>query len=192
MDLISGNLRLILGSQSPRRKELLKGLDVQFDIRVADIIEDFPEDLPIPLVAEYIAKKKLAALKENCQKNDLIICSDTIVVLENEILGKPLNRIEAEIMLKKLSGKVHNVISGVAMGDSTKEVVFSDQTTVTFKELSQDEIDYYLDHYQPYDKAGSYGVQEWIGMTGISKMEGSYFTVMGLPIHLVYQELKNW
>ncbi len=192
MDLIDKKYSIILGSQSPRRKELLEGLDIDFEIRVADIVEDFPNDLAIPEVPEFIAKKKLLALKDNAQSNELFICSDTIVVLNNEILGKPQNRMEAEEMLKKLSGNSHVVISGVAMSDSNKEISFSDQTTVTFKALSEFEINYYLDHYKPYDKAGSYGVQEWIGMMGITKMEGSYFTVMGLPIHLVYKELKNW
>jgi septum formation protein len=192
MDIIDKKLKIILGSQSPRREELLRGLDVDFEIRVANIEEDFPSNLPIPEIAEYIANKKLAALKKSSHPNELIICSDTIVVLNNEILGKPSNRNEAEEMLNKLSGKEHTVISGVAMGDSNKHVAFSDETKVTFKPLSQNEIDYYLDNYEPYDKAGSYGVQEWIGMMGITKMEGSYFTVMGLPVHLVYGELKNW
>lgn len=192
MDIIDKNLTITLGSQSPRREELLRGLDIDFKIRVADIVEDFPNDLPIPEIAEYIAKKKLNALKKSGDADELIICCDTIVVLNNEILGKPQDRNEAEEMLHKLSGKCHSVISGVAMSDSNKEITFSDETKVTFKPLTQNEIDYYLDNYEPYDKAGSYGVQEWIGMMGITKMEGSYFTVMGLPIHLVYKELKNW
>lgn len=192
MDLIDQNIQIILGSQSPRRKELLKSLDVNFQIRVADIIEDYPHDLAIPLVAEFIAKKKFSALKEGILPRELIICCDTIVVIDSEIIGKPKDRVEAEEMLKKLSGKTHLVISGVAMGDQTKEIYFSDETKVTFKSLSQSEIDYYLKYYSPYDKAGSYGVQEWIGMIGITKMVGSYFTVMGLPIHMVYEQLKNW
>jgi septum formation protein len=192
MDLITKNLKIVLGSQSPRRKELLSGLGVDFEIRVADIIEDFPTDLAISKVAEFIAKKKLVELQKTSSLDELIICSDTIVVVGNEILGKPFDRNEAEKMLQKLSGKSHLVISGVAMGDSKKTRLFSDETTVSFKQLSEDEIAYYLDNYEPYDKAGSYGVQEWIGMMGITKMEGSYFTVMGFPIHLVYSELKKW
>jgi septum formation protein len=192
MDLIDKKLKLILGSQSPRRKELLSGLNVDFEIRVANIVEDYPSGLPILEVAEFIANKKLDALKKASTSNELIICSDTIVVLGDEILGKPSDRKEAEKMLQSLSGKSHVVISGVAMGDSKKVVVFSDETRVTFKFLTQNEIDYYLDNYEPYDKAGAYGIQEWIGMMGITKMEGSYFTVMGFPIHLIYKELKNW
>jgi len=190
--MINPNHKIILGSQSPRRKELLAGLDVSFDIRIANIVEDFPADLAIPEIAEFIAKKKLDELFKTAKKNELIICSDTIVVLNEEILGKPIDRQEAKEMLRKLSGNTHVVITGVAMGDNTKQISFSDQTAVTFKILSETEIDYYLDNYKPYDKAGSYGVQEWIGMMGITKMEGSYFTVMGLPIHLVYSELNNW
>lgn len=192
MDLIDTKFNIVLGSQSPRRKELLAGLDIKFEIRVADILEDFPADMPTKEVAEFIAIKKLQELKKSSNHKELIICSDTIVVLNNEILGKPVNREEAESMLRKLSGNSHVVISGVAMSDGNKEISFSDETKVTFKVLSSQEINYYLDNYKPYDKAGSYGVQEYIGMMGITKMEGSYFTVMGLPIHLVYSELKNW
>ncbi|MFA7272896.1 MAG: Maf family protein [Crocinitomicaceae bacterium] len=186
------NRKIILGSQSPRRKELLAGLDIDFTIRVADIVEDFPEDLPIPQIAEYIARKKMHALRDSMREEELIICSDTIVVIHNEILGKPVDRKEATAMLQKLSGNTHKVITGVAMADQFKEISFSDQTLVTFKKLTLEEIDYYLDHYQPYDKAGSYGVQEWIGMMGIVKMDGSYFTVMGLPVHLIYDYLSKW
>ncbi len=190
--MINLNHKIILVSQSPRRKELLAGLDLSFNIRIADIVEDFPTELPIPEIAEFIAKKKLDKLFKTAEKNELIICSDTIVVLNEEILGKPTDRKEAREMLRKLSGNTHVVITGVAMGDKRKQISFSDQTAVTFKILSETEIDYYLNNYKPYDKAGSYGVQEWIGMIGITKMEGSYFTVMGLPVHLVYSELNNW
>ncbi len=184
--------KIILGSQSPRRKELLKGLDIEFDIRVADIDESYPDDLEIRKIAEYIAKNKLKAIQPASKENELIICSDTIVVLNNEILGKPADTFEAKEMLKKLSGQTHTVITAVAMSDNSKEISFSDETKVTFKSLNDQEIDYYLKHYAPYDKAGSYGVQEWIGMMAITNMNGSYFTVMGLPVHKVYEALLNW
>lgn len=192
MDLNKKWDKIILGSQSPRRKELLAGLDVNFVIQVADIDESYPEDMPSYMVGEFIAKNKLNAIPRTDQKNELIICSDTIVVLGDEILGKPVDKNDAAGMLRKLSGQVHMVISAVAMADANKEVVFSEQTEVTFKTLSEEEIEYYLDNYTPYDKAGSYGVQEWIGMTAITKMNGSYFTVMGLPVHRVYEEMTNW
>jgi septum formation protein len=192
MDLNKKWDKVILGSQSPRRKELLKGLDIEFEIRVADIDESFPVEMKTDEVGEFIAQNKLDAIQRTNNLNELIICSDTIVVLGNEILGKPTDKLDAARMLKKLSGKTHLVISSVAMADTNKKLTFSDKTEVTFKNLSEEEIEYYLENYAPYDKAGSYGVQEWIGMTAITKMDGSYFTVMGLPVHRVYEEMKNW
>lgn len=192
MDLNSKWDRIVLGSQSPRRKELLAGLDIQFDVEVANIDESYPNDLPIPQVAEYIAKNKLKALHNPSKKSELVICSDTIVVLKEEILGKPKHEEEANRMLQRLSGQTHTVISAVAMVDDQKEISFSDETKVTFKDLTNEEIDYYLANYVPYDKAGSYGVQEWIGMMAIQNMNGSYFTVMGLPVHKVYEQLVTW
>lgn len=192
MDLEKKWNRIILGSQSPRRKELLAGLDVKFDIQVADIDESFPENMETSDVAEFIAKNKLKAIQSAANNGELIICSDTIVVLDGNILGKPKDKAEATKMLATLSGRTHLVISAVAMADDKKQVSFSDKTEVTFKDLSSEEIDYYLSNYEPYDKAGSYGVQEWIGMVGITNMNGSYFTVMGLPVHRVYDTLKSW
>lgn len=192
MDLEKKWSRIILGSQSPRRKELLAGLDIQFDIQVADIDEYFSESMETSDVAEFIAKNKLKAIQSLTNEGELIICSDTIVVLDGNILGKPKNKAEATKMLATLSGRTHLVISAVAMADDNKQVSFSDKTEVTFKDLSSEEIDYYLSNYEPYDKAGSYGVQEWIGMMGITNMNGSYFTVMGLPVHRVYETLKSW
>jgi septum formation protein len=183
---------IVLGSQSPRRKELLKGLNIEFEVRVADIDESFPDSLETEKVAEYIAINKLKALAPHANSNELIICSDTIVVLKNEILGKPTDRVDATRMLEKLSGQTHTVITSVAMSDGWKDLVFSDETKVTFKNLTKTEIKYYLDNYMPYDKAGSYGVQEWIGMVAITKMEGSYFTVMGFPVHKVYEAMVAW
>ncbi len=192
MDLNKKWDKIILGSQSPRRKELLSGLDIDFEVRVADIDESYPSSLEIDKVAEYIAMNKLKALSPSSNKNELIICSDTIVVLNEEILGKPVDKTDAQQMLEKLSGQTHTVITAVAISDGNQEKVFSDSTKVTFKTLSNSEIEYYLENYTPYDKAGSYGVQEWIGMMAIIKMEGSYFNVMGLPVHKVYETLVAW
>ncbi len=192
MDLNKKWDKIILGSQSPRRKELLEGLDIRFEIKVANIDESYPSEMPKEEIAEFIANNKLTAIQKITPPNQLIICSDTVVVLNNEILEKPKDKGDAENMLAKLSGQTHVVVSAVAMTDGRKQLSFSDETEVTFKTLTEEEIDYYLTHYAPYDKAGSYGVQEWIGMMGISNMNGSYFTVMGLPVHKVYDALKNW
>lgn len=192
MDLNTKWKRIVLGSQSPRRKELLAALDIEFEIRVADIDECYPADMETEQIGEFIAKNKLYALQGQNPTDELIICSDTLVVLGTEILGKPANKQEAKEMLQKLSGATHRVITAVAMADSRKQLAFSDETRVTFKTLASEEIDYYLDRYAPYDKAGSYGVQEWIGMTAITHMDGSYFTVMGLPVHRVYDAMLNW
>lgn len=170
----------------------MASLDIDFEIQVADIDESFPPEMDKEKVAEFIAHNKWKALQSSAKKGQLTICSDTIVLVDDEILGKPVDVDDAKNMLRKLSGKTHVVISAVAMGDDEKQVTFSDETKVSFNDLSEDEIAYYLKNYNPYDKAGSYGVQEWIGMMGIHRMEGSYFTVMGLPVHRVYEELKNW
>lgn len=192
MDLSSNKYQLVLGSQSPRRQELLRSLDVAFTVRVSNVEEIYPVDLPKADVPAYLANLKLDALLTEAKDDELLICSDTVVLLNNELLEKAANKEEAAEMLRKLSGQTHKVITSVAMASHRKKVVFSDETLVSFKTLTEEEIEYYLENYQPYDKAGSYGVQEWIGMIGITKMEGSYFTVMGFPVHLVYQALKGW
>lgn len=179
---------IILGSASPRRKEILKMLDLPFIVMPLNAPEDFPPHLIAEEIAEYLAEKK-ATLYEP-RENELLITADTIVWINNTILNKPANLNEAKQMLKLLSNNVHSVYTGVCIKTPYHTFIFSDESKVYFKELSDKEIDYYLEKYQPYDKAGSYGVQEWIGATAIYKIEGSYFNVMGLPIHLIYQHLK--
>ena len=180
---------LILGSQSPRRKQLLEGLDIEFEVRTIEIDETFPDDIPQNTVAEYLAREKGKAHLSSMNENELIITSDTVVVCDNQILGKPKNRVHAQEMLRMLSGKTHQVITGVCLTSKDKTVSFSDVTKVVFKNLTDEQIDYYIDKYQPFDKAGGYGIQEWIGYTGISSIEGSYFNVMGLPVAKLYDVL---
>lgn len=184
--------KVILASNSPRRKQLLEQLGVNFVTRVLkDIDESYPEDLLAEDVAEYISRKKSAVYCEQMTENELIITADTVVVCGNEILGKPKNSIEASNMLHKLSGRTHKVVTGVTIATKEFSKSFSSITEVTFAELSDNEIDYYVEVYKPFDKAGAYGIQEWIGCVGVSGMNGSYYNVMGLPIFRLYQELKN-
>lgn len=185
------NRPLILASKSPRRQQLLADLALEFTIKVKDTEEIYPDDLDKEKVPEYLAKLKAKAFLDEL-KDEILITSDTIVLLENEILGKPKDEEDAFLMLKKLSAKMHLVVTGVCLLSSEKEVSFSEVTRVYFKPISDEAIKYYLDHFKPYDKAGSYGIQEWIGMTGIEKIEGSYFNVMGLPVHRVYEELVRF
>ena len=186
------NYKIILASNSPRRKELLSGLDIGYEIRtLPDIDEEYPNDIPLEKVAEFLARKKTAAYLPVLNDNELLITADTIVFLNNKIYGKPVNNVDAEQMLRDLSGQIHLVITGVCLTSTKKQVVFSDTTKVTFSDLSDEEIEYYVEKYQPIDKAGAYGVQEWIGYVAVKHIEGSYFNVMGLPIHRVYEELKS-
>ncbi|OPZ26025.1 MAG: Septum formation protein Maf [Bacteroidetes bacterium ADurb.BinA174] len=186
------NYKIILASNSPRRKELLSGLDVGYEIRtLPDIDEEYPNDIPLEKVAEFLARKKTAAYLPVLNDNELLITADTIVFLNNKIYGKPVNNADAEQMLRDLSGQTHLVITGVCLTSTKKQVIFSDTTKVTFSDLSDEEIEYYVEKYQPIDKAGAYGVQEWIGYVAVKHIEGSYFNVMGLPIHRVYEELKS-
>ena len=182
--------KLILGSQSPRRKELLASLDLDFKVITKNIDETYPNGLSNKEIAEYLANLKSTVFKP--KSNEIIITADTIVCVGNEILGKPSRKIEAIQMLKKLSDRAHEVITGVSIKSMNNEYTFSDTTSVHFGKLTYDEIDYYIDTYKPYDKAGSYGIQEWIGQIGITKIEGSYFNVMGLPVHRVYAELLKF
>lgn len=189
---ILSNYSIILGSQSPRRKELFAGLNLPFRVEVREIDENFPAEMSAFEVPEFLAIQKAIPYKDDFKKNDLLITSDTIVLIDNKILGKPFDYKHAFEMLQLLSGRKHMVITGVCITTANKQVTFSDRTDVFFKSLSPDEIDYYLTHYQPYDKAGSYGVQEWIGYVAIEKIEGSYFNVMGLPIQRLYEELLKF
>jgi septum formation protein len=185
--------RIILASNSPRRKELLAGLDLDFEVRIIkDIDESYPHDLPTKQIAEYISKKKAAAYLATMAEDELVITADTIVVLGREVLGKPKNEADACRMLHELSGKTHHVITGVTLTTLQRQQSFSVLTDVTFKTLSDDEIHYYVTHYRPFDKAGSYGIQEWIGYIGVTALNGSYFNVMGLPVQRIYEALRTF
>ncbi len=182
---------IILASNSPRRKELLSGLDFEYEVKVLpDIEENYPEGLAMDEIPKYIAAEKAAAYRNMMNDRDLIITADTVVVLGDEVLGKPTDLDDARRMLRELSGKTHQVITGVYLMTREKERGFSVVTDVTFKELSDEEIDYYVEKYQPLDKAGAYGIQEWIGYIGVTGLSGSYFNVMGLPVQRIYQEMK--
>lgn len=184
-------MKVILGSKSPRRQELIKGLGFDVEIRTKEVDEIFPEDLNVQHVAEYLAQLKSQPLREGLNSNELLITSDTVVLRGSEILGKPRDRSEAIAMISSLSGKRHEVITGVCMLDNNKEVRFSNTTEVYFEALELDEITYYVDQYKPYDKAGAYGIQEWIGYIGIQRINGCYYNVMGLPLNEVYQTIKK-
>lgn len=184
------NHKIILASNSPRRQELLKGLDVEFLIETKEVKELYSSDLKHSEITEYLAKLKSDAF-HNISENIIIITADTIVWFKDKALEKPKNRNEAIEMIQQLSGNSHQVITSVCIKSSKSQKIITDITKVYFKKLSLNEITYYVDKYKPYDKAGSYGIQEWIGFIGVSKIEGSYFNVMGLPVHKIYQELMN-
>lgn len=186
------NFSLILASGSPRRQQLLKELGYTFEIRLKEVDETVTESVPAEKTAEYLSIKKAAAYQESLTENEVLITADTTVVLNQLILNKPQDRKEAISMLSALSGKKHQVISGVCITSSSKQVSFSVSTHVYFKELSLNEIEYYIDTYQPFDKAGAYGIQEWIGHAGIQRIEGSYFNVVGLPTFELLQALEQF
>lgn len=182
--------KIVLGSQSPRRQELLRGLQVDFSVKVLDVDETYPNDIVGVDIPMYLAEKKADAYK--IDDETLLITADTIVWHEGKVIGKPTDKADAKRMLKRLSGKTHEVITGVCICTSKKRKVFHVISEVRFASLAESEIDYYLENFKPYDKAGSYGVQEWIGYIGVEHINGSYFNVMGLPIQRVYNELKKW
>jgi len=185
--------KVLLGSQSPRRKYLLEMLDISFDIDVIDYEEHFPEGMGHEETALFLAEGKAFALPEKSfSNNTLLITADTIVCFQREILGKPGSRSEAFDMLSMLSGEKHQVITGVCIRTLAKHHSFTASTAVWFKDLTKNEINYYIDQYRPYDKAGSYGIQEWIGYIGVQRIEGSYFNVMGLPVQHLYEELLKF
>lgn len=184
--------KMILASNSPRRRELLAGLGVDFEVRVLpDIDESYPASLPALQTAEYIACKKAAAYREVMADDELVITADTVVIVGDEVLGKPSDAAEAALMLRKLSGRTHQVVTGVCLTTCEQTVQFSVRTDVTFKQLTDDEIDFYIKKYQPFDKAGAYGIQEWIGYIGVTGLNGSYYNVMGLPVQRIYTELRD-
>ena len=190
MELLKPNI--ILGSQSPRRRELMAGLDIPFSCVTIDADESYPANLTAGDIPMYISRAKARTYMSELQDNDLLITSDTIVWLNGEMLGKPQDEVEAKAMLARLSGQTHEVYTAVCFADKNGELeTWVDCTKVTFNTLSPDEIDYYVQKYRPLDKAGAYGVQEWIGYVGVTKMEGSYFNVMGFPICRVYETLRK-
>ncbi len=185
--------RIILASNSPRRRELLAGLGISYEVRtLPGIDESYPADLPVEQIAEYIATEKAAAYQKQMAADELLITADTIVVVAGEVMGKPHDADDARRMLHKLSNCTHQVITGVCLTTTEKQRRFSVKTDVTFKALTDEEIDYYITHYRPFDKAGAYGIQEWIGYIGVTGLNGSYFNVMGLPVQRIYTELSSF
>lgn len=182
---------LILASQSPRRKQLLRELEFEFEVIVRPTDEYFPEDIHPRAVAVLISENK-AKLYDDLSPKNIVITADTIVALEDEVLGKPQNYEEGFEMLQKLSGRTHQVITGVTLFHKGLFRSFSEETYVSFRKLSEEQIRHYLENYKPYDKAGAYGIQEWIGKVGISRIEGDYYNVMGLPVSHLYQELSQF
>jgi septum formation protein len=182
---------LVLASNSPRRQQLLRELGFEFTVKVRPTAETYPVTMPPVEVPAYLATQKANEFKIDIGQQT-ILCADTIVVVDDEILNKPANANEAKAMLKKLSGRAHQVITGVCIMNQKTTQTATDIANVYFKTLTDNEIDYYIEHCKPFDKAGGYGVQEWIGMIGIERIEGSYYTIMGLPVHLVYRLLNEF
>ena len=190
--MVDGKYKLILASNSPRRRELLGGLGMDFEVRVLPgIDESYPEELQGGDIPLFISKEKANAYVNSLADNELLITADTIVWLDGEVLEKPTDEADARRMLHELSGQTHQVFTGVCLTTRAKQVAFSCRSDVTFCPLTDDEIDYYVSHYHPLDKAGAYGVQEWIGYVGVERIEGSFFNVVGLPVQRLYQALKQ-
>ena len=184
--------KIVLASNSPRRKELLSGLNLEYTVRVLpDIDESYPDTLKGEEIPMYISREKAEAYRNSMAEDELIITADTVVCINEKVLGKPQTQEEAKEMLRELSGKTHHVITGVSLMSRGLQRTFSATTQVTFDVLTEDEIEFYVEKFRPLDKAGAYGVQEWIGFVGVSRLEGSYFNVMGLPVQRLYQELKK-
>lgn len=184
--------RLVLGSKSPRRQALIAELGFPTEVRLDEIEEIYPDSIAPREVPEYLAKLKAQPLVPSLQKEEILVTSDTIVLLHDEVVGKPKSRSAAIEMLHALSGNTHTVISGVHLASLDKNISFSTHTNVSFSELTDEEIIHYVDAYQPFDKAGSYGIQEWIGYIGVEKIDGCYYNVMGLPLHDLYKALKSF
>ncbi|WP_438988366.1 Maf-like protein [Polaribacter sp.] len=184
------NYNIILASKSPRRQQFFKDLNIDFTIKLKEVEEVYPQELKGIEITDYLANLKAEAFTD-LKDNDILITSDTIVWLENKALGKPKDHNEAFTMLKNLSGKKHEVITSISIKNKNFQKIVNDSTTVTFKELSDEEINYYINNYKPFDKAGAYGIQEWIGYIGIKNIKGSYFNVVGLPVYKLYKELMN-
>jgi len=186
------NYNFILGSNSPRRKEILKDIGLNFSVFPSNIEENFNKNIKLENIGAFLAEKKANAIKNELKENDLLITADTTVIHNNELLSKPENTLQAKEMLNKLSGKSHKVITGVCLLSKNKKSTFSCETIVTFNDLDKKEIEFYINKFKPFDKAGSYGIQEWIGLIGIKKIEGLYTNVVGLPASMLYTELKKF
>ena len=184
--------KLILASKSPRRQQLLKDMGFEFEVRTKEVEEIFPDTLPPSQVATFLAELKASAFKEELQADELCITSDTVVLKDGRIYGKAKDTEEATEMIQSLSGTKHQVITGVCITSKDKSVSFSDTTEVFLRTLSEEEIQYYIKNFKPFDKAGAYGIQEWIGMVGIEKIEGSYFNVVGLPTEKLFHHLQQF
>ncbi|WP_425658670.1 Maf-like protein [Tenacibaculum ascidiaceicola] len=182
---------IILASNSPRRQELIKSLDIPFSIKTKEVEEIYPEELKHSEITDFLADLKATPFKKELKENELLITSDTIVWINKRALGKPKNYEEAFQMLKEISNNKHEVITSICITSKSFQKTMNDTTLVNFRELSDEEIDYYINTYKPFDKAGAYGIQEWIGKIGITKIEGSYFNVMGFPVHKLYKELSK-
>jgi len=186
------NINIILASGSPRRQELFKGLGIEFKIQIKPIEEVYSLNLKQEEITNYLAELKAKAFDNELNENDLVITSDTIVWINDKALEKPKNELHAASMLQELSGNSHKVITSICLKSKHRQKIFFDVTTVYFKELTDEEITFYVEKYKPFDKAGAYGIQEWIGFIGVTKLEGSYFNVMGLPVHKLYEELMKF
>ena len=186
------NYNFILGSNSPRRKEILKEIGLDFSIYHSNIDENFNKEIELKDIPVFLAEKKANALKNKLKENDILITADTVVIHNNELLSKPENTCQAKEILEKISGKSHKVVTGVCLLSKNNKSIFSCETIVTFNDLNKFEIEFYVNKYKPFDKAGSYGIQEWIGLIGVKKIEGSYTNVVGLPASMVYTELKKF
>ncbi len=185
------DFHIVLASNSPRRRELLAGLGIDFDVRVLPgIDESYPADLPVHEIPLYIATAKAEANRQAMNDGEIVITADTVVICGGKVLGKPADADEARSMLALLSGKTHQVVTGVCLTSREQQRKFAVTTGVTFKELTPEEIEYYIENFRPYDKAGAYGIQEWIGYIGVTGISGSFFNVMGLPVQRVYNELR--
>ncbi len=184
--------KIILGSGSPRRKELLAGLGLHFEVLLRKgVSEAYPDSLDANAVAQYIAEEKMSAYEDLLDEETLVITADTVVICDGMILGKPKDAGNAHDMLRMLSGKTHQVTTGVCIATAEKKTSFHVTTDVTFKDLTDSEINFYIEHYKPFDKAGAYGIQEWIGYIGVTALNGSYFNVMGLPVQRIYETLSK-
>jgi septum formation protein len=184
--------RIILASASPRRKQLLEWAEIPYDQEPSDDDELVPDGLPVSEIPVLLASRKAALVRKRLATERIILAADTIVVLDQQMLGKPENRVDAIRMLTLLSGRVHEVITGVSLTDAKKEILFSESTRVRFHPLTHSDIEHYIDRYEPYDKAGAYAIQEWIGVTGIHSIDGDFYNVMGLPVSRVLQQLKSF